>query len=58
MKIDINLTVLLRHDISADEYVFLYLSLLGKEIPNVIFRKIDLKPLQDKGFIKIKIKNL
>jgi hypothetical protein len=53
MKIDINLTVLLRHDISADEYVFLYLSLLGKEIPNVIFRKIDLKPLQDKGFIKI-----
>lgn len=53
MKIEIDLAKLISNDISSDEYIFLYLLLLGKEKPDVIVRKIDPVPLQDKGFIKI-----
>jgi hypothetical protein len=53
MKIDVDLLKIERAGICANEYIFLYLRLLGRTVPKTILDNISLKSLEDKGFIKV-----
>ena len=52
MKIQVDLSKITKENISADEYIFLYLRLLGKEPPSTISDNVSPEKLQQKGFIK------
>ena len=53
MKITVDLSKVIKADVSVNEYVFLYLLSLGKEVPTFILLDVDLKSLEIKGFLKI-----
>ena len=53
MKIVIDLGKVIKAGVSVNDYIFLYLLSLGKEIPPEIFEHVDLKTLENKGFLKI-----
>lgn len=53
MKIQIDLVRLTTYNISADEYTFLLLRLLGKTVPKIISDRVNLVSLQQREFIKI-----
>lgn len=53
MKIQIDTVRLVKYGISADEYTFLLLRLLGKTVPEIINDRVNLVSLQKREFIKI-----
>jgi len=53
MRVEIDLAKLTRHDISADEYTFILLKLLGKEVPDIIKNRVSLESLEERSFLKI-----
>jgi len=53
MKVEIDLAKLSRYGLTADEYIFLLLRLIGKAVPEVIKNNVSLESLQTREFIKI-----
>lgn len=44
---------LVNNDLHPTEFVFLYYMVQGNEIPSILYTGIDLKKLEEKGFIKL-----
>lgn len=53
MRVELDLSKLIRYEINADEYIFLLLRVLGKKVPEIIEKSVSLESLQEREFIKI-----
>jgi hypothetical protein len=53
MKVQIDLTKLNKEQITANEYLFLYLASIGQASTPDVFGDINLEKLQEKGFLKV-----
>lgn len=53
MKVELDLNKLVKHEITANEYIFLLLRILGKKVPEIVEKSVSLESLESRGFIKI-----
>lgn len=53
MRVELDLAKLVKYQLTADEYTFLLLRLLGKKVPPIIENSVSLESLQEREFIKI-----